>query len=87
MMSGRSGSTALPELPWNDWEISMADIEIAKHSDGRDWKLGSGAMGEVRQRGQTDRQTNRLAECRADAAAPQCIYACRQTNGRMPGVH
>ena len=47
-MASQGSSSTLPVVPWNDWEIDPAEIEILKHSDGRDWKLGTGAMGTVR---------------------------------------
>ena len=43
-------SSALPALPWSDWEIDPRDIHICKSEDGSDWKLGAGAYGTVRSR-------------------------------------
>ena len=43
-----SHSVELPDLPWSDWEIKAADINITKDSHGEPVKLGSGAYGTVK---------------------------------------
>lgn len=40
----RSFST---EVPWSDWEIDPAEIELLKRPDGSTWELGSGGFGRV----------------------------------------
>lgn len=37
-----------PEVPWSEWHIDARDIQVARRDDGREWKLGGGAFGEVR---------------------------------------
>jgi hypothetical protein len=36
-----------PEVPWSEWHIDARDIQVARRDDGREWKLGGGAFGEV----------------------------------------
>lgn len=49
--SGASASTARTNTPdmttMSDWQIDARDIEVARRDDGREWKLGGGAFGEV----------------------------------------
>lgn len=36
-----------PDVPWCEWQIDARDIQVARRDDGREWKLGGGAFGEV----------------------------------------
>jgi hypothetical protein len=36
-----------PDVPWSEWHIDARDIQVARRDDGREWKLGGGAFGEV----------------------------------------
>jgi hypothetical protein len=36
-----------PNVPWSEWQIDARDIQVARRDDGREWKLGGGAFGEV----------------------------------------
>lgn len=36
-----------PDVPWSEWQIDARDIQVARRDDGREWKLGGGAFGEV----------------------------------------
>mmetsp|Transcript_18116 Transcript_18116/g.54546 ORF Transcript_18116/g.54546 Transcript_18116/m.54546 type:complete len:1319 (+) Transcript_18116:310-4266(+) len=40
-------TTTIPDMEWNDWHIDARDIQVARRDDGREWKLGGGAFGEV----------------------------------------
>lgn len=71
-----------PDVPWSEWHIDARDIQVARRDDGREWKLGGGAFGEVSVALHEALQHYTTCCCRCAAAAD-----AQQLHESLPAVY